>query len=161
MAKSTAVERFVEAAAELAVVVEVTRYPEGTRTAIDAATAIGCDVAQIVKSLVFGSDSGYVLALTSGANRVDTERLAEAHGGPVRRADADGVREATGYAIGGTPPFGHRHRLAVYLDPDLLGFDTVWAAAGTPDAVFPIAPPVLKAVTGATVAAFTEASAPA
>ena len=158
MAKSTAVERFVEAATELGVEVTVTRYPEGTRTAIDAAAAIGCDVAQIVKSLVFGSDSGYVLALTSGANRVDTDRLAEAHGVAVRRADADGVRDATGYAIGGTPPFGHRTQLAVYLDPDLLTFDTVWAAAGTPDAVFPIAPAALRAATGATVSEFTEAS---
>ncbi len=156
MAKSSAIDRFRDAARDLGVDVDVTRYPEGTRTAIDAASAIGCDVAQIVKSLVFDSDRGFVLAMTSGANRVDTDRLGQVLGCAIRRADAEGVRTATGFAIGGTPPFGHATRLTVVLDPDLLTHDIVWAAAGTPDAVFPIDPQRLAAVTGADVVAFTE-----
>ncbi len=156
MAKSSAVDRFTEAALRLGLDIEVTRYPEGTRTAADAAAAIGCDVAQIVKSLVFDSDRGFVLAMTSGANRVDTARLGELLGRDVRRADADGVRAATGYAIGGTPPFGHRTRLTVVIDPDLLVHDIVWAAAGTPDAVFPISPQTLVDATEADIVEFTE-----
>lgn len=156
MAKQTSTERFLAAATELGLDVEVARYPEGSRTAADAARAIGCDVAQIVKSLVFASDGGLVLVLTSGANRVDTVTLAAVHGAPVSRADADQVRAATGYAIGGVPPFGHESRLPVYLDPALLDHAVVWAAAGTPDTVFPIDPHQLERLTGAVVAAFAE-----
>lgn len=145
----TALDRFREAAARAGVEVEVARFPEGTRTAKDAAAAIGCDLAQIVKSLVFMAGERPVLALTSGVNRVDTERLAEEVGSPCRQATADEARAATGYAIGGTPPFGHPEPILTLLDPSLLELDTVWAAAGTPDAVFPIAPSELQRVSGA------------
>ncbi len=147
--------RFELAAEHLGVTVQATNYPAGTRTADDAAAAIGCDVAQIVKSLVFVADGRPILALTSGANRVDPDRLATAAGATtVVQADADTVRAATGYAIGGTPPFGHETPLATYVDEDLLGYDTVWAAAGTPATCFPIAPADLLAAAEATTAAF-------
>jgi prolyl-tRNA editing enzyme YbaK/EbsC (Cys-tRNA(Pro) deacylase) len=143
-------QRFLERARALGVDPEVHDFPQGTRTAADAAAAIGCHVAQIVKSLVFVADGAPVLVLTSGANRVDEAALA-AHLGAdeVRRADADEVRAATGYAIGGTPPFGHDTALRVLCDRDLAVHDIVWAAAGTPASVFPIDPQRLLAVTGA------------
>jgi len=137
-------ERFELAAERLGVAVEVTHFPEGTRTAADAAGAVGCDVAQIVKSLVFVADGRPVLALTSGSNRVDLERLARLVGAAtVERADAETVRSATGFAIGGTPPFGHPSRLETYVDQDLFDHPIVWAAAGTPATCFPIAPDAL------------------
>jgi Cys-tRNA(Pro) deacylase len=120
--------------------IEVEEFPEGTKTAEDAAEAVGCDVAQIASSLVFVADI-VVVAVTSGANTVDTRKLATHRGvHEARMADPEEVREATGYAIGGVPPFCHETDLPVYLDEDLTGFETVWAAAGTPEAVFPIAP---------------------
>ena len=132
-------ERFLAAARELGLEPEVRRFPEGTRTAEDAARAIGCDVAQIVKSLVFVAEDGPFLALTSGANRADPARLGvELGANGVRRATADEVREATGYAIGGTPPFGHARPLRVLVDRDLMVHEELWAAAGRPDTVFPI-----------------------
>jgi prolyl-tRNA editing enzyme YbaK/EbsC (Cys-tRNA(Pro) deacylase) len=150
-------ERFESAARELGVPVEVVRFPAGTRTAADAARAIGCEVAQIVKSLVFVADGRPFLALTSGANRADPARLAVLMAAEeVRRANADEVRAATGFAIGGTPPFGHPRPLAVLLDEDLLRHDVVWAATGTPDGVFRTDPETLRRVTGARVAAFRE-----
>ncbi|MFO7960872.1 MAG: YbaK/EbsC family protein [Nitriliruptoraceae bacterium] len=134
-------ERFTARAAALGVEVDARRFPQGTRTAADAAAAIGCDVAQIVKSLVFIADDQPVLALTSGANRVDEGRLATAMGAQqVRKASAEEVRTATGYAIGGTPPFGHDRALTVLCDRDLLAFEVVWAAAGTPMDVFAVRP---------------------
>ena len=142
LAKSKAIERFGRAARDLGLPVEIREFPEGTRTAADAARAIGCEVGQIVKSLVFvaGGDRPF-LALTSGPNRADTNRLSTLMGGaPVRQATAEEAREATGFAIGGTPPFGHPRPLTVFLDRDLLRYDLVWAAAGTPRSVFPIAP---------------------
>jgi prolyl-tRNA editing enzyme YbaK/EbsC (Cys-tRNA(Pro) deacylase) len=145
-----AVDRFVARAADLGVVVTPLAFPEGTRTALDAAAAIGCTVGAIVKSLVFVADGRPVLVLTSGANRVDEARLAAVLGaGAVRKADADEVRTTTGYAIGGTPPFGHDTTLEVLLDEDLAAHAQVWAAAGTPSTVFPIDPATLAAVTGA------------
>ncbi|MCC5949580.1 MAG: YbaK/EbsC family protein [Nitriliruptoraceae bacterium] len=150
---SDAVERFTARAAALGIDVAPRRFPEGTRTARDAAAAIGCDVAQIVKSLVFVGDDGPILALTSGANRVDERKLAAAlEVATVRKADADEVRGATGYAIGGTPPFGHTATLAVVCDQDLLGFEEIWAAAGTPSDVFPLTPATLLAASEAAVA---------
>ncbi len=147
-----AVERFRARAVAIGVDVEVRAFPQGTRTAADAAAAIGCEVAQIVKSLVFDADGVPVLALTSGANRVDESRLAEHLGAAhVRKADADQVRAATGYAIGGTPPFGHDTTITVLCDRDLLDHDEVWAAAGTPSTVFPLTPATLLTATGATV----------
>jgi prolyl-tRNA editing enzyme YbaK/EbsC (Cys-tRNA(Pro) deacylase) len=155
---SRSIDRVVAAGGELGLAVEVHRFPQGTKTAQDAARAIGCDVAQIVKSLVFVADGEPFLALTSGRNRADTDRLAAALGAAtVRRASADEVREATGYAIGGTPPFGHPRRLRVLVDRDLLGYDRVWAAAGTPDGVFPLAPAELLALSEGSASDFREA----
>lgn len=154
---STAVDRFLDAARVLGHDVEVRRFPQGTKTAQDAARAIGCRVGQIVKSLVFVADGQAVLALTSGANRVDTARLAALSGaGEVRRADPVEVRATTGFAIGGTPPFGHPKPVETYLDRDLLAFEEVWAAAGTPDSVFRTTPEELRSTTGAVVADFRE-----
>lgn len=150
---TTAVERFTEAAAFHGLTPDVREFPQGTRTAADAAAAIGCDVAQIVKSLVFVADDEPVLILTSGANRVDTDLVCKAlDAADLRKADADEVREATGYAIGGTPPFGHARPLRVVCDQDLTKFDEVWAAAGTPSTVFAVTPQSLVEVTGAVVA---------
>ena len=150
---STAVERFRARAAAHGLEIVVSEFPAGTRTASDAAEAIGCEVAQIVKSLVFVAGQRPVLCLTSGANRVDETALAAAIGVErVTKADADQVRAATGYAIGGTPPFGHDTAVTTVCDRDLTGFDEVWAAAGTPNTVFPLAPATLLAITEATVA---------
>lgn len=114
-------------------------FPEGTKTAEDAANAIGCPVSAIVKSLVFMVDEEPVVALVPGDKRLDTDALAAAAGGgKVRRASLDEVREATGYSAGGTPPFGHATELRVFADPSLKRNDPVWAAAGTPTSVFPI-----------------------
>ena len=149
---SGSLDRFLASAERLGVPVDRREFPAGTRTAADAAAAIGCDVRQIVKSLVFIADDAPVLALTSGGNRVDETKLAGALGaGTVRKADADEVRQATGYAIGGTPPFGHATDLQVVCDRDLTTFEQVWAAAGTPATVFGIAPDLLLQVTGAPV----------
>jgi prolyl-tRNA editing enzyme YbaK/EbsC (Cys-tRNA(Pro) deacylase) len=125
----------------------VRRFPDGTRTAEDAARAIGCDVAQIVKSLVFTLDGSPVVLLVSGANRVDPGRF----DGRLAKADADLARAATGYSIGGVPPFGHASDVRVYMDRDLERFDVVWAAAGRPDSVFPIAPAELQRLSKAEV----------
>jgi len=131
--------------------ISVRRFPEGTRTATDAARAVGCDVAQIVKSLVFVAGGRPVIALVSGANRLDEKRLAAAAGEPVIKADAETARTATGYAIGGVPPFGHATDVPVFMDRDLLGHAVVWAAAGRPDSVFEIAPDRLRELSRATV----------
>ncbi len=154
---SDAIDRFTAAARAMHVQPEVRRFPEGTRTAADAARAIGCEVAQIVKSLVFTADGVPLLALTSGANRADTRRLAELTGtAEVRRATPEEARAATGFAVGGTPPFGHPERLRTLCDQDLLAHEVVWAAAGTPDSVFPLSPAELLRCTGAQVATFRE-----
>jgi len=147
-------DRFMTAAALLGVDVAPVKYPQGTRTAADAATAIGCDVSQIVKSLVLSTGDGVVLALTAGHHRVDLTKLSEIVGERVKMANADQVRSATGYAIGGTPPFGHANSMPVYLDPSLLAHTTVYGAAGTPDTCFPIAPEQLVQVTRAVAADF-------
>ena len=141
-----------EAARELGLEVEVREFPQGTRTAEDAAAAIGCDVAQIVKSLVFVVDDVPVVALVGGADRLDERKLAEVAGGThVRRANADEVRAATGYAVGGVPPFGHATRLRRFVDDALLAHDVVWAAAGTPMHVFSSDPQQLVAAADAEV----------
>ncbi|HKC19427.1 MAG TPA: YbaK/EbsC family protein [Candidatus Dormibacteraeota bacterium] len=131
--------------------VEVRKFPEGTRTATDAARAVGCEVGQIVKSLVFVAAGRPVVALVSGANRLDEARLGTVAGRPVTKADAATARAATGYAIGGVPPFGHATEVPVFMDRDLLGYDTVWAAAGRPDSVFEIQPERLRELSNATV----------
>jgi Cys-tRNA(Pro) deacylase len=146
-------ERVAAAAAAANVEIEVRRFPEGTRTAEDAAAAVGCAVGQIVKSLVFVADGRPVVALVSGAHRLDTARLAAALGAQhVERADGDAVRAATGYAIGGVPPFGHTEPLPVLMDRGLHDHDLVWAAAGRPDAVFAVTPDDLERASGAIVA---------
>lgn len=134
----------------------VRRFPEGTRTAADAASAIGCAVTQIVKSLVFTAGAEPVIVLMSGANRVNTAKLAARAGSPVEKADAETARIATGFSIGGVPPFGHRHKLRVYVDEDLIAFDVVWCAAGHADTVFPIHPAELVSASLGTVADLKE-----
>jgi Cys-tRNA(Pro) deacylase len=125
----------------LGLTIEPRRFPDGTKTAADAAAAIGVDIGQIVKSLIFAVDGEVVLAYVSGANQLDEKKLAAAAGGSkCSRVDADVVREATGFPIGGVPPFGHSTQLRVFVDPDLLQYDEVWAAAGTWNDVFGAAP---------------------
>jgi Cys-tRNA(Pro) deacylase len=141
--------RFEEALRSAGIQLDVKTFPAGTRTAEDAARAVGCEVGQIVKSLVFTAADGPVVALVAGSNRVDLERLGAVAGAPVRKADAETVRSATGYAIGGVPPFGHSGKLPVFIDRDLLQHDVVWAAAGRPDAVFAIEPRRLAQLAGA------------
>jgi prolyl-tRNA editing enzyme YbaK/EbsC (Cys-tRNA(Pro) deacylase) len=146
-------DRVAEAAEALGLAIEVRAFPQGTRTADDAAAAIGCDVAQIVKSLVFVVDDEPVIALVGGADRLDEQKLATAAGGTeVRRANADEVRAATGYAVGGVPPFGHATPLRCFVDGALLAHAVVWAAAGTPTHVFSSDPAALVAAAGAEVA---------
>ncbi len=135
------VRRVVDAGAARGLVIDPRTFPEGTKTALDAAAAIGVEVGQIVKSLIFAVDGEVVLAYVSGANQLDERKLAAAAGGAkCARVDADTVREATGFPIGGVPPFGHTPHLRVFIDPDLLQYDEVWAAAGTWHDVFGIEP---------------------
>lgn len=152
--------RFAAALAELGLQVEVRRFPDATRTAAEAATAIGCEPAEIAKSLIFVADGEPVVVLMDGASRVDVERVREVLGvAKVKRAGADVVREATGYAIGGVPPFGHVTRNRVLADQALLGHPIVWAAAGTPHSVFPLDPKSLIAHAGGTVVDVRERTA--
>jgi prolyl-tRNA editing enzyme YbaK/EbsC (Cys-tRNA(Pro) deacylase) len=147
------VARVVEAARALQLEIEPRTFPDGTKTAADAAAAIGVDVGQIVKSLIFAVDGEVVLAYVSGANQLDERKLAAVAGGQrAARVDADVVREATGFPIGGVPPFGHARPLRAFIDPDLLTWDEVWAAAGTWHDVFPLSPQDLVRVSGGLVA---------
>jgi prolyl-tRNA editing enzyme YbaK/EbsC (Cys-tRNA(Pro) deacylase) len=146
------VARVVEAGAAIGIEVSPVRFPEGTKTAVDAAKAIGCDVDQIVKSLIFAVDGEVVLAYVSGANQLDEAKLAVAAGGMTcSRVDADAVRAATGFPIGGVPPFGHATELRVFVDPHLMMHEVVWAAAGTWHDVFSLTPEQLVAASGGTV----------
>ena len=146
------VQRVVDAAAALGLEVSPRTFPDGTRTAQEAADAIGVELGQIVKSLIFGVDGEIVLAYVSGANQLDETKLAEAAGGVIcQRVDADVVRSATGFPIGGVPPFGHATPLRVFIDPDLLHYDEVWAAAGTWHDVFGIEPHKLVEASGGAV----------
>ena len=137
---------------------EVLEFETSTRTAAEAAAAIGCTVGQIAKSLIFRAvDSGRpVLAIASGSVRVDEARLSEILGENIGRADAAFVREQTGYAIGGVPPIGHRSQSVIFIDETLLTFDTIWAAGGTPNAVFRLKPDDLVRLTGGTVATIAQ-----
>ncbi len=140
--------------------VEIRSFPEATRTAAQAAEAIGCELSQIVKSLVFATDGEPVLVLMDGASRVDVELVrAELDASEVKRADAATVREATGYAIGGVPPFGHVTAMTVLADRRLLDHEVVWAAAGTPHTVFALAPKELIAHARGSVVDVREQSA--
>ncbi|WP_374686077.1 YbaK/EbsC family protein [Promineifilum sp.] len=144
-------QRVADAAAGLGLTIDIVTFTEPTRTAEQAAAAIGCEVGQIVKSLVFTVGGAPVMALVSGANQLDTRKLAALFSvgrKQVERADADTVRGATGYAIGGVPPFGHATAMTVYVDEDLMSYDVIWAAAGTPNTVFPITPADLLRASG-------------
>lgn len=143
------VRRVIDAGEALGIGVRPVTFPEGTKTAQDAADAIGCGVGQIVKSLIFAVDGEVVLAYVSGANQLDEAKLAAAAGGErCTRVDADTVREATGFPIGGVPPFGHTSELRVFIDPDLLTHDEIWAAAGTWHDVFALSPDQLVKASG-------------
>ena len=137
---------------------QVIEVPDSTRTAAEAAAALGCEVAHIVKSLVFRTRATgrAVMVLASGANRVDEKAAGAVVGEPLDRADADFVREHTGYAIGGVPPLGHPGQLACIIDESLLGFERIWAAAGHPHAVFALTPAELVRMTGGQVAAIAR-----
>ncbi|MFJ6528813.1 YbaK/EbsC family protein [Streptomyces longwoodensis] len=139
---------------------QIRRFPDATRTAAEAAAAIGCELSQICKSLIFAADGVPVLVLMDGASRVDVDLVRKELGADaVTRADAALVRETTGYAIGGVPPFGHRTATRVLADRGLLAHDVVWAAAGDPHTVFPLAPRELVAHAGATLADVRERTA--
>jgi Cys-tRNA(Pro) deacylase len=132
----------------------VIEHADSTRTAQEAADRAGCELGQIVKSLIFrGKDSGEpILVLTSGANRVDEKRISKYVGETIGRADADFVRAVTGFAIGGVPPFGHVQKIETYLDEDFLQYETIWAAAGTPNAIFELKTADLQKMTDAKIA---------
>lgn len=150
-------QRVIDAAARKGVQLEVVAFDESTHTATEAAAAVGAEVGQIVKSLVFVAPSSFgpraCLVLASGANTVDVARLSAVLTEPnIRRATAEEARELTGYSIGGIPPFGHVQPIHTVMDPDLGRFELVWAAAGTPNAVFAIAPATLRMLANAVVA---------
>jgi len=154
------VARFGTAAEAAGLKVEPVRYPQGTRTAVDAAAAVGCEVAQIVKSLVCSGPQGPLLVLAAGHSRIDFESVALAAGadGPLRMATPDEARAATGFAIGGTPPFGHLNPMPAWIDPALLGFEMVYAAAGTPDSCVAVDPALLRSASGAEIGDFFVAA---
>ena len=142
MSLPPAAQRVQEALSTLNIATRVVEFPQGTRTAADAAQAIGCTVAQIAKSIVFkGTTSGKgILVITSGANRVNEKNIAQHIGEAIGKADADFVRAKTGFVIGGVPPLAHAEPLITLFDEDLWQFDEIWAAAGTPSAVFRLTP---------------------
>lgn len=156
------IQRVVDAAARKGVTLEIHVFSESTHTAEDAAAAVGAELGQIVKSLVFvapgeGDALQPILCLVSGPNRVDLARLAAVAGEPeVRRANANEARELTGFTIGGIPPIGHAPTMRVIMDPDLGRFQVVWAAAGTATAVFPVPPGTLRMLSNAHVAPICE-----
>lgn len=142
-----------EALNALGMPLQVVELPNSTRTAVEAAQAVGCQVGQIVKSLVFKAKRSErpILVIASGQNRVDEKRIEALIGEPLGKADADFVRQHTGFVIGGVPPVGHLEKLVTFIDQDLLGFDELWAAAGTPHAVFRTRPEELVRMTGGQV----------
>ena len=156
------VQRVRDAAARKGVTLEIRVFDESTHTAADAAATVDAELGQIVKSLVFvapGPDGTLepVICLVSGPNRVDLARLAAVTGDQdIRRATAREAQELTGFVIGGIPPFGHTRAVRTIMDPDLGRFQVVWAAAGTPTAVFPVPPATLRILSNATVAPITE-----
>jgi prolyl-tRNA editing enzyme YbaK/EbsC (Cys-tRNA(Pro) deacylase) len=150
---SPSARKVQEALRILGVACEVREMDKTTRSAQDAARAVGCEVGQIAKSLVFkgATTRQAVLVITSGSNRVDEKRLSDRIGEPVLKADADFVRQQTGFAIGGVPPVGHAQPMAVFIDEDLLTYSEIWAAAGTPQAVFRLTPQELQRITSGRV----------
>lgn len=154
---SKSLRRVETALREAGVKVELCEFDASTRTAADAAAAVGCDVDQIAKSIIFrGEESGHVvLFLTAGGNRVSDAKASSVAGQPLGKADADLIRAETGFAIGGVAPVGHLTQVRAFLDPRLMEFPEVWAAAGTPRHVFAISPADLHRMTGAEIADFT------
>jgi prolyl-tRNA editing enzyme YbaK/EbsC (Cys-tRNA(Pro) deacylase) len=150
---SPSARKVQEALKTLGVGCEVREMDKSTRSAQDAACSIGCEVGQIAKSLVFkgATTRQAVLVITSGSNRVDEKKLRDRIGEPVLKADADFVRQQTGFAIGGVPPVGHAQPIAVFIDEDLLTYSEIWAAAGTPQAVFRLTPRELQKITNGRV----------
>jgi len=150
---SPSARKVQEALKILGVACEVCEMDKTTRSAQDAARSVGCDVGQIAKSLVFkgATTRQAVLVITSGSNRVDEKKLSERIGEPVLKADADFVRQQTGFTIGGVPPVGHAQPIAVFIDEDLLTYSEIWAAAGTPQAVFRLTPQELQKITSGRV----------
>lgn len=157
MTSNSSLERVGQALSDAGIYADIREMPATTRTAGDAAAAIGCSVAQIVKSLVFqGRDTGRaILVLASGPNRVDTALVAVAAGEQLVQAKADFVRTETGFAIGGVSPIGHIKALPTYMDETLMNHDVVWAAAGKPNVVFAVDPKVLHQITNSHVLALT------
>jgi len=151
---SPSAQKVQDALHDLGFDLDVIEDAESTRTAQEAADRVGVTLGQIVKSLIFrGKTSGKpILVLTSGANRVNEKRIMEYSGEKIERPDANYVREVTGYAIGGVPPIAHAHTMETYLDEDLLQYDIIWAAGGTPKAVFKLTPDDLQKMTGGRVA---------
>jgi prolyl-tRNA editing enzyme YbaK/EbsC (Cys-tRNA(Pro) deacylase) len=149
------VARVRDALARHGLAAEIREFDASTRTSADAAAAIGCTVAQIAKSVIFRAKSGNqpVLVIASGINRVDEKKIEALLGDGVGRADADFVRAATGFAIGGVAPVGHSGPVRIFIDADLDQYDEIWAAAGSPNTVFRLTPADLRRVTGGTVAA--------
>ena len=153
-ALSASAQRVQDALAQHGLGLEVREFAASTRTAADAAAAIGCTVAQIAKSILFRATKSNrpVLVVASGVNRVDEKKVAALVGEPLGKADADFVRDRTGFVIGGVPPVGHAEKVTTFVDEDLLVLPELWAAAGTPNAVFRLTPADLVWITGATVA---------
>jgi prolyl-tRNA editing enzyme YbaK/EbsC (Cys-tRNA(Pro) deacylase) len=147
---SISAQKVQEALHSLGYTFKVVEFAESTRTAQEAAERVGCTLGQIVKSMIFkGQATGKpILVLTSGSNRVDEKLISKYAGEQIIRADAEFVRAATGYAIGGVPPIGHLQKMGTYLDEDLLQYATIWAAAGTPSTVFELTPETLQKMTG-------------
>jgi len=156
VARPSANERFSAAATRLGLEPDIVQFPEDTRTAAQAAAALKCELGQIVKSLVFKCEEQPVLALTAGDRQVDTELLGALCGGTIGKADAKIVREATGFAIGGVPPFGHASQLSCWIDQNIYRYEMVWGAAGTPDTVFAIQTADLVRLSGGQRAEFTN-----
>ena len=154
---SASAAKVQEAIASLGLVNRVFELPHPVRTAADAAAAVGCDVRQIAKSLIFMTKHSKrpVLVVTSGANRVNEDTMATLVGEPLARATASFVREQTGFAIGGVPPLGHSQRLETFLDLDLMSLEEIWAAAGHPNALFRVTPEELLQMSGARVVSVT------
>ena len=149
---STGQEEFRKKAKSLGLKLEIVSLPQSTRTAIEAAQAVGCQLGQIAKSIVFQSEKGNpVLVIASGANRIDEERLEKILGEKIQKADADFVRQETGFVIGGVPPFGHQKKIITFIDKDLFNFSEVWAAAGDSFSVFKTTASELAKITGGRV----------
>jgi len=152
---SPSAQKVQDALVKFGVSCRVVEMPQSTRSAEDAAGAVGCQVGQIVKSLIFQGKQSHqaLMVATSGANRVNEKKIAVLISEPLSKADADFVRQKTGFAIGGVPPVGHAQPIRIFIDEDLMQYDEIWAAAGTPRAVFKLTPDELQRITNGTVIA--------